>query len=449
MVALLFGRIFLDLIFGAFGFMRILLVGINYAPDLIGVAKYNTELCEALAAAGHEVRVITAPPYYPAWNIPKAYRSWFYRSDVINNVSIRRAPIYVPSKPSGATRLLHHFSFALTSAGPVISEALRWRPDVIFSVAPSLMSAALTAWIARRSGAFSWLHVQDFEVDAAFDLGILSNKILRSRMVAAERLILRSFDIVSTISPQMLERLAYKGVDPRRIREFRNWTDTKQISPSDGSSSFRKELGLKDTDFVGLYSGTMSNKQGLDLIVDAAGQLQQSNPNIRFILSGEGPHKATLQGLAAELTNIQFLGLQPDDRFAELLRTADFHLIPQRAEAADLVLPSKLGGIFATGRPVIAMSRPDAGLAKEVTGAGLVIPPGDTAALAAAIRSLAGDTSLRASLGNGARTVALARWDKTAILHSLEQTLTRSIELKRDAGSALALSQARSVKLKQ
>lgn len=403
--------------------MRILLVGINYAPDLIGVAKYNTELCEALAAAGHEVRVITAPPYYPEWDVPKAYRNWFYRSDVINNVSITRAPIYVPKKPSGAKRLVHHFSFALTSAGAVISEALRWRPDVVFSVAPSLMSAALTAWIARRTGAFSWLHVQDFEVDAAFDLGILSNKGLRSRMVAVERSILRSFDVVSTISPQMLDRLAYKGVDPERIREFRNWTDTKQIAPSDGSTSFRKELGLQETDFVGLYSGTMSNKQGLDLIVEAAGQVQHKSPNIRFILSGEGPHKATLQGLAAGLTNIQFLGLQPDDHFAELLRTADFHLIPQRAEAADLVLPSKLGGIFATGRPVIAMSRPDAGLAREVTGAGLVVPPGDTGALVAAIRLLAGDASLCAALGKGARAAALARWDKTAILKALEQTL--------------------------
>jgi colanic acid biosynthesis glycosyl transferase WcaI len=310
-------------------------------------------------------------------------------------------------------------------------------------VAPSLMSAALTGWVARRSGAFSWLHVQDFEVDAAFDLGILSNKGLRRRMVAVERSILRSFDVVSTISPQMLDRLAHKGVDPARIREFRNWTDTKQISPSDGATNLRNELGLKDSDFVGLYSGTMSNKQGLDLIVEAAKQLQQSNPNIRFILSGEGPHKAMLLSLADGLANVQFLGLQPDDRFAQLLRTADFHLIPQRAEATDLVLPSKLGGIFATGRPVIAMSRPDAGLAKEVTGAGLVIPPGDTTALAAAIRQLAADASLCATLGNGARAVALARWDKTAILHSLEQTLIASIELKRESRQPLPVSSLR------
>jgi colanic acid biosynthesis glycosyl transferase WcaI len=408
--------------------MRILLVGINYAPDLIGVAKYNTELCEALAAAGHEIRVVTAPPYYPKWNIPQAYRGWFYRSESINGVSIKRAPIYVPAKPSGAKRLIHHLSFAVTSSWPVISQSIRWRPDVVFSVAPSLMSAALAAWIARRIGAFSWLHLQDFEVDAAFDLGILSNKSLRNRLIAIERSILRSFDCVSTISPQMLARLAHKGVNADKMREFRNWTDTSRISPSDGmpddgATNFRKELGLKDTDFVGLYSGTMSNKQGLDLIVEGARQLQQSNPNVQFILSGEGPHKAALQDLAVGLTNVQFMGLQPDDRFTELLRIADFHLIPQKAEAADLVLPSKLGGIFATGRPVVAMSRPDAGLANEVASAGLVIPPGDTAALAEAVRTLAGDPELCRTLGKAARTIALSRWDKTAIMKSLEQTL--------------------------
>jgi colanic acid biosynthesis glycosyl transferase WcaI len=413
--------------------MRILVVGINYAPELIGVAKYNTEMCESLVSSGHEVRVVSAPPYYPEWNIPETYRSWFYRSETINNVSVKRSPIYVPKVPTGAKRLVHHASFALTSAWPVISESLRWRPDVIFSVAPSLMSTAFTAWIARRTGAFSWLHVQDFEVDAAFDLGILSNKSLRSRMVAVERAILRSFDCVSTISPQMLARLAHKGVDPEKIREFRNWTDTNQIAPSDGPTNLRKTLQLEDSDFVGLYSGTMSNKQGLDLIIDAAKLLKQSDPRIRFVLCGEGPHKATLQALATGLTNVQFLGLQPDERFSELLRTADFHLIPQKAEAADLVLPSKLGGIFATGRPVIAMSKPDTGLADEVAGAGLIIAPGDASALAAAAQALAGDPQLCSSLGKNARAIALSRWDKTAILKSLEQTLTGFCELRKTA----------------
>jgi colanic acid biosynthesis glycosyl transferase WcaI len=410
--------------------MRILVVGINYAPDLIGVAKYNTELCEALVSFGHEVRVVTAPPYYPKWSIPQAYKGWRYRFETINGVSITRSPIYVPGKPTGAKRLIHHASFALASLWPVVSASLRWRPDIVFSVAPSLMSASFSAWIARRIGAVSWLHLQDFEVDAAFDLGLLSNRRLRNPMVAVERTILRSFDCVSSISPAMLDRLVAKGVDKEKIREVRNWTDTTQIAPGSSNTLFRKELGLADSHFVGLYSGTMSNKQGLELIIEAARHLDQSDTNIRFVLCGEGPHKAMLQNLAAGLTNIQFLGLQAGGRFAELLKTADFHLIPQKAEAADLVLPSKLGGIFSAGKPVIVMAKTGTGLAAEVAGAGLIIPPGDAAALTAAVGTLANNPELCRCLGDGARANALSRWDKTSILSALERTLEGFCEQK-------------------
>lgn len=401
--------------------MRILVVGINYAPDLVGVAKYNAELCEGLTSFGHEVRVVTAPPYYPEWSIPRPYRAPYYRSETINGVPLTRSPIYVPGTPTGAKRLLHHASFALSSLGPVLLTMLRWRPEVVFSVAPSLMSAAFVAWIGRRLGAFSWLHMQDFEVDAAFDLGLLSNRRLRDPMVRVERKILRSFDRVSTISPQMVEGLAMKGVDREKIREIRNWTDTRQITPGDRNTRFRTEqLGLNESHFVALYSGTMSHKQGLELLIEAARSLDSPDSNIRFVLCGEGPYKATLQSLAAGLSNVQFLGLQADERFAELLQSADVHLVPQKAEAADLVFPSKLAGIFASGRPVIVMTKAGTGLAVEVGKAGVIVPPGESSGLVTAMRTLSGDPALCRALGQEARTIAVSRWDRIEILRKLE-----------------------------
>lgn len=411
--------------------MRILVVGINYAPDMIGVAKYNTELCEALASFGHEVRMITAPPYYPEWCIPKPFRGFRYNHELTNGVFVTRSPIYVPSDPTGGKRLLHHASFALTSAWPVLSASLRKRPDVVFSVAPSLISAAFASWIGRRTGALTWLHLQDFEVDAAFDLGLLKGNRLRQPMIAIERNILRSFDRVSTISPQMLSLLEGKGVDGTKTFQLRNWTDTAQILPSNRNTSFRKALQLDESRFVGLYSGTMSNKQGLELAIEAARILEPIDPRIYFVLCGDGPHRAVLERLATGLTNVRFIGLQPNDKFAELLRSADFHLIPQRAEAADLVLPSKLGGILATGCPVIVMADQGTGLAAEVSGAGLIVPPGDVGALAAAVRKLSDDSDLYRSLGAHARRIAILRWDKTSVLAELEQTILTLIEQRK------------------
>jgi colanic acid biosynthesis glycosyl transferase WcaI len=404
--------------------LRILLCGINYAPDLVGIAKFNTELCEALAAYGHEVRVVTAPSYYPAWKAsPTSQRFWSYHSECRNGVLIRRAPIYVPAKPTGLKRLLHHGSFALSSALPVAVEARRWRPQLMFSVAPSLVSSAVIATTARRIQSASWLHLQDFEIDAAFGLGLLKSDSLKSSMLKVERSILRSFDRVSSVSSRMLRRLGQKGVAPERLREFRNWVDTTAIKPGPRLTKFRNKLGLADNDVVALYSGSISKKQGLELIVAAAKELEQKCPMLKFVVCGEGPELLVLQSAAIALTNVHFLPIQSEDSFPELLNTADIHLLPQREEAADLVLPSKLGGMLASGRPTIAMATAGTGIADEVREAGLLVSPGNVTGLTEALCALVENSVLRASLGANARSSAVRRWDKLTILRDLEREL--------------------------
>jgi colanic acid biosynthesis glycosyl transferase WcaI len=414
--------------------MRILVCGINYAPDLIGVAKYNTELCEGLAALGHDVRVITAPPYYPHWRIPDEYRSRRYRRETLNGVAITRAPIYVPEQPSGAKRLLHHASFLASSSWPLLSTTARWRPEVVLAVAPSLLSASAAAMAARMFGARSWLHVQDLEVDAAFELGLLENKTLRSMMLGAERMILGAFDRVSTISPQMMRRLEKKGLRPDRLRELRNWVDTSVVVPGNQQTAFRSSLGLRPTDTVALYSGAISNKQGLELVLEAAAATKDDQPDIHYVLCGNGPQKSRLVREAHGLGNVHFIDLQPAERLSELLSTANIHLLPQQARAADLVLPSKLSGMLASGRPIIAMAESGTGIANEVAGAGMVIPPGDARALADSVTALAGNGALCEQFGTAARLLAQRRWDRLAIVKSFEREfalLLQSVEPSR------------------
>lgn len=400
--------------------MRILFYGINYAPDLIGVAKYNTELCESLAARGHEVRVVTAPPYYPEWSVPDGYRSVWYSVRALNGIKVTRSPIYVPTRPSGSRRLLHHASFLISSTFPVLSSARRWRPDIVFTVAPSLLSAPMAVLAARAAGVPSWLHIQDLEIDAAFELGLLRNSGLRRLMIGIERRILRAFDRVSTISPQMRSRLEGKGVAPEKLLEVRNWTDLSAIVPGDSNTPLRAKLGLKATDIVVLYSGAMSEKQGLELIVAAAATTRDSHPSIHYILCGNGPQRDQLTELASGLPNVHFIDLQPVERFSELLVTADIHCMPQKAKAADLVLPSKLSGMLASGRPIVVMAEPGTGIALETEDAGLVVPPGDALALAAAVKTLAENETLRRRLGAVGRLRAERQWDRSAVITSIE-----------------------------
>jgi colanic acid biosynthesis glycosyl transferase WcaI len=221
----------------------------------------------------------------------------------------------------------------------------------------------------------------------------------------------------------MIRCLEQKGVAPDRLVEFRNWVDTGIIVAGLRDTRLRVDLGMRRSDIVALYSGAMSHKQGLELIIEAARTTRASHPSLQYVLCGNGPIRDKLTRMADGLDNVRFLDLQPAERVPELLATADFHLLPQKSQVADLVLPSKLAGMLASGRPVIAMADPGTGIALETEAAGLVIPPGDARALAAAAIALAEDDLLRRRLGATARLRAEQRWDRVAIIRALEREM--------------------------
>jgi colanic acid biosynthesis glycosyl transferase WcaI len=134
---------------------------------------------------------------------------------------------------------------------------------------------------------------------------------------------------------------------------FPNWVDTRQIYPLlEGPNPLRAHLGLAPEQLAVLYAGTMGKKQGLEHLLTAASRLQ--GRQLQFILCGDGAVRAELENTAKELSNVLFLQVQPAERLNELLNLADIHILPQKADAADLVMPSKLSGMLASGKPVIA-----------------------------------------------------------------------------------------------
>jgi colanic acid biosynthesis glycosyl transferase WcaI len=402
--------------------VNVLILGLNYAPEPVGIGPYTTGMAEALVGAGHRVSVVCAKPYYPYWHVEPAFRGPRARRGVEGGARVIRLPIYVPREPSGARRLAHHASFALRAFPALLAEARRQRPDVVIAIAPSLLSAAIARAVARLLGAKLWLHVQDFEVDAAFATGLLRDGGLLSR--AARRFEQWSLkaDRVSTISPQMCARLARRGVAAAKIVEFRNWATLDGIVPSAGGSGYRQDWGI-DRPHVAVYSGAIGNKQGIELIVEAARQLQHRH-DLTFVICGDGPHRDRLADLAAGLDNIQLRPLQPAERLGELLALASVHLLPQIAGAADLLLPSKLTNMLASGRPVVTTALADTGIAREVEGCGLVVEPGDAASFARAITRLLDEPALCAAMGANAARRAQERWSRGQILHRFERQLS-------------------------
>jgi len=404
--------------------MKILILGLNYAPEKVGVAVYTTGMAEALAKAGHEVEVVVGHPYYPAWKVADGHRQWRYAETVENGVRILRCPLYVPARPSAARRVLHHLSFGAFGVLPAIARAIRRRPDIVFTVAPALLSAPVAALAARLSGARSWLHVQDFEVGAAMATGLMQADSLPARLAAGfERRTLRRFDRVSSISDPMCAKLAECGVDPDRIVQFRNWSDIDAVRPLQSPSPFAAEWGVH-TPHVALYSGNIANKQGIEVLVDAARRLA-ARDDLTFVICGDGPNRERLEQHAEGLANVRFFPLQPKERLGDLLGLATIHVLPQIAGAADLVLPSKLTNMLSSGRPIIATAEAGTGLAKEVEGCGLITAPGDGDALADAITRLMDDETLRIETGANARRRAEEHWAQTSILRRFESQLAR------------------------
>ena len=401
--------------------MKILLYSANFAPEPIGIGKYSGEMAAWLATQGHQVRVVAAPPYYPAWQLGAGYAWPPYRREQWQGVGVWRAPLWVPRNPGGMLRVVHLLTFALSSL-PVMLIQVFWRPNVVMTVAPAFVCAPVGWLTARLCGAKAWLHIQDFEVDVAFQMGLLKGKALQRLVLASERWVLRRFDVVSAISRKMMERLATKGVTPEKVCFFPNWVDIDHVRPLAKPSSYRAELGIAPDAVVMLFSGTLGNKQGLMVIPEAARRLVQV-PGVVFVVCGDGVMKPELEAAARELPNLKLLPLQPFARLSELLGLADIHLLTQSADAEDLVLPSKLTGMLASGRPVIATCNEGTEIAVVVQHCGLVVAPGDGAALALAILQLVNDVATRLRLGTQARAYAETNLARDSVLGRLAKKM--------------------------
>jgi colanic acid biosynthesis glycosyl transferase WcaI len=407
--------------------MRILIVGINFAPELTGVGKYTGEMAAWLARLGHSVTMVTAPPYYPSWQVGPGYRRWGWRRERWKGCTVIRCPLYVPRRVSGIGRLIHVASFSLSSIAAAIAAALRAKPDLVVAIAPTLMSSPVTLAIARLSGAKTWLHVQDFEVEVAAQLDLFPYIGLRRVAVAFERYLLQRFNLVSSISSKMVDRLVVKGAAKDRCVLFPNWVDIDAIRPIDHDNPLRRELQLPEGRTIALYAGSMGEKHGLEILIDAARRLARADDaqsaSLLILVAGDGPERLRLQALAQDLPNIRFIDLQPVERLNELLNLADIHLLPQRADIADLVMPSKLGPMLASGRPVIATVAPETQLSAALAGSGVIVPPGDAAALVRAIQRLIADPALRQRLGRTARHQAESELNAEQVLNQMEGRL--------------------------
>ncbi|MFN3405109.1 MAG: WcaI family glycosyltransferase [Cytophagaceae bacterium] len=330
--------------------MRILIYGINYSPELTGIGKYTGEMGEWLALRGHDVNVITSMPYYPEWKIHKSYQGKWWHREIISKAKVYRSPFYVPEKVTGKSRIIHEFSFMLSTFLWGIRFLFAKRADVLIAIYPPLVIGFLPLIYSFFHKTKVIIHIQDLQVDAARELGLIKNQRLLNVLERLEKYFLTGADHVSSISEGMKRRIIEKGVQESRYIMFPNWVDTDFIKPLPKSESLRAELGIAQDDKVFLYSGNIGEKQGIEILVPIAEKFK-TIPEVKIFIAGEGAGKVRLETEIRKrnLTNIILLPLQPYHKLASFLAIADVHLVLQKKAASDLVLPSKFVSIISSG----------------------------------------------------------------------------------------------------
>jgi len=402
--------------------MKVHVWGINYDPEVTGISPYNVALCEFLHSRGHEVRMVTTFCYYPAWKKLPEDRGKLWRDDLIRGVPVHRCWHYVPARVTTFRRVAHELTFVATS---FLRQLTLPRPDLWVVVSPPLL-LGMAAWaLSRLKRAPFIFHVQDLQPDAAAGLGMIKPGPLLQALRFLERFAYAKAARVGGISQGMMRAFGEKGVEESRRLYFPNGVALPDPATLPKPGAFRAREGYGAQDFLAVYSGNLGVKQGLDVLVEAAKRL--ANPRVQIILCGDGAVRAALERQAAEanLRNLRFLPLQPDAAYREMLADADLWVIPQQAGTGNFFFPSKLLGAVAHGRPVLSVADPESELARAAAagGFGLNVPPGDPAALAAALERLATRPEELQTMGRQGLLFA-RQFDQTAVLEKFLEEIT-------------------------
>lgn len=375
--------------------LRVMLVGINFAPEETGIAPYSAGLARGLVARGHEVSVVTTHPHYPQWRIAEGYGGWS-RRESREGIDVRRLLHYVPRRPVGVSRAMSEVSFGVRAS------MTSWgRPDVVLCVSPALLSTAMAVGRATRSRSRPAVGViiQDLYSAGVQEQGG-SGRVARV-FAGVESWVAGRADGVAVIHQRFKDRVVDSlGVPEERVSVVRNWTHLSDVGEVD-RVAMRASLGWHENETVVLHSGAMGQKQDLANVVDAARLAAQRGDRVRFVLMGDGGQRSMLEELGRDVRNLQFVDPLPGEDYGKALRSADVLLVNERAGLKEMAVPSKLTSYFSTGLPVLAATGAGSTTAEEIraSGAGVVVPAGDPAALVDEAQELGHDVARARVIG--------------------------------------------------
>lgn len=399
--------------------MKILVVSLYYDPDKCqSNGPIIRALCEDWAAAGHEVTVLTSFPHYNRDAVWPEYRGRWFQRDRVGRVRVIRSYIHVPRKRSGfgpaIERVLNYLSFNISST---LAGLFSGKQDVIFVMSPPL-TIGLTAYVLGLVKRIPYCYnLQDIWPEVAVKLGMLRGRRLIAFFEWMEKFIYRHSQKIFAISDEFKSNLVNKGVAAEKIEVIPNFVDTEFIRPLEKANAFSSAHGLTDQ-FVVLYAGNVGLSQGLEVILDAAAQVQDRG-QIVFLIVGEGSCRDELIAEAERrgLRNVRLLPFQPESDVPRVYAACDVALIPLRHGITENSVPCKTYSIMAASKPYIAGVDDESTVAKltALVGCGVCIPPEDGPALASAVLQLQANADARRAMGRNGRDYVELHFAREAV----------------------------------
>jgi len=281
------------------------------------------------------------------------------------------------------------------------------------------------------------LNAGDLWVEVAIELGVLKAGLAAETFLALATAVEKRSAGVIVTAEGCVGKLAAAGVDPGRVHYLPNSVDTERFTPdAERRTRVRAAMGWEGRT-VALYHGTHGLAQGLLQVVETA-RLLEDERDLRIVLLGDGAEKELVRGRVASLglRNLELLEPRPFDEMPDIVDACDIGLVPLRdIPMFRITLPSKMFEFMSMAKPVALAVDGDARVIVEGGRAGLVAPPEDPTAYAAAIRSLARSPGLREELGQRGRALAVERYSRDRFARDLEAVLTLAIERHRDRSS--------------
>lgn len=412
------------------GRLRIIFLTQYYPPETGAPQARIHETARRLAAAGHDIQVLTAMPNYPRGRVFDGYRRRLFMREEIDGIAVTRAYIYPTNRLDLFRRLANYFSFVVSSI--LVGLLAMRRADVLICESPPLFLGLSALTLSRAKRMKFVFNVSDLWPETAVRLGVVTNERLIAVATRLERFLYRTADMKTGQSVGICRGIAERSLDGR-IALVPNGCDCRLFGPERRDRREAESRGWGDRLIVG-YAGLIGLAQGVRLYIEVADRLR-NDPRFAFIVAGDGPERDAVEAEARNrgLDNIAFLGFRPKADMPGLVAGYDMTIVPL-TDFIPGALPSKLYEIMASETPVILAAEGDPKELVERAEAGLVVPYGVDAAVSA-IRHLATEPELRQRLGRNGRAFVLANHDRDAIAATMERVLRAVVRDDREFAS--------------